>query len=65
MKYIRHILIPFIILLYSCDRPSSADITILYTSDVYGFIFPYDLLTDSTSNNCLASFATLVDEQRA
>lgn len=46
------------------NRPVETDICILYTTDVYGNILPYDFVDDSVAHG-LAQFATLIKEQRA
>lgn len=44
-------------------RPDEAEFCILYTTDVYGFVLPYDFTTDRPRPS-LANFASLVKEQR-
>lgn len=45
------------------NRPVETDICILYTTDVYGNILPYDFVND-TDDASLAQFASLIKEQR-
>lgn len=45
------------------NRPVETDICILYTSDVYGSILPYNFVTDTEAPS-LAQFASLIKEQR-
>jgi 2',3'-cyclic-nucleotide 2'-phosphodiesterase/3'-nucleotidase len=49
--------------LVSCQN-NEIDISIIYTTDVFGFIYPYDYQTDNNSRTSLAHFMTLVKEQR-
>lgn len=46
------------------NRPVETDICILYTTDVYGNILPYNFVTDEEAPG-LAQFASLIKEQRA
>lgn len=46
------------------NRPVETDICILYTTDVYGNILPYNFVTDTEASS-LAQFASLIKEQRA
>ena len=51
----------------SCSegKPDSTELVVLFTTDVYGFILPYDFQTNDSTRAGVANFATLVKEQRA
>lgn len=54
------------VLVSACkSRPESTDIVILFTTDVYNNVLPYDFDADQSEGSVsLANFASLVDEQR-
>lgn len=45
------------------NRPVETDVCILYTTDIYGNILPYNFVTDTEASG-LAQFASLIKEQR-
>ena len=46
-------LVTAMLTLVSC-RNNEVDISIIYTTDVFGFIYPYDYQTDNNSRTSLA-----------
>lgn len=67
MRRIIYILLVALITMTSCGdrKPDSTEVVVLFTTDVYGFIFPYDFQNDDDTRAGVANFATLVREQRA
>lgn len=53
--------------LFSCStpKPESADIVVLYTTDVHGACLPYDFKLDKPAQTSLANVCTYVEQQRA
>lgn len=65
----KRVFVWFIVLLcfVSCGniKPKEAEFVVLFTTDLYGFILPYDFQADKPGRAGVANFATLVEEQRA
>lgn len=64
---ILHCLLMVGVLFTACkeERPTDAELVILYTSDVLNYTLPYNFLKDAPSEVGLANFSTLVKQRRA
>lgn len=67
MKHTLLLILSLLFVLSSCrdGKPGNTEIVVLYTTDAYGFILPYDFQYDNPSRTGTANFASLVREQRA
>ena len=65
MRRLTYILILLEVLLTSCNRPDEVDFLVLYTTQLYGNLLPWDFKNDTIEEVTAANFMTLVNEQRA
>lgn len=65
MKKLLSALSILLAVLTSCSKPSEADITILYTTDVHGMVLPFDFMNNKPAAVSLANVCTCINEVRA
>lgn len=53
------------VLLTSCSRPDEVDFMVLYTTQLYGNVLPWDFKEDTVNQVSVANFMSLVKEQRS
>ncbi len=61
MRRLTYILILLEVLLTSCNRPDEVDFLVLYTTQLYGNLLPWDFKNDTIEEVTAANFMTLVN----
>ncbi len=65
MKKLVYLLLLLEVLLAGCKRPDEMELAILYTSQNYGNVLPWDFKNDTVSKVSLANFMSVVKEQKS